>query len=146
MKIQELDTPAAGTWSRDCELIRFSLEDDLQLIYYKDEDRTHWEVEIWGIISYKLTCEEFSKVGYLRKMPVEGAFYEIIDSPWLDEFKVCNRDNIINNLKHYVLQFYDETIEFLAEKLIFKQIKEKPPGIEHYSFQKWDDQGRPIPD
>lgn len=146
MKVQELDNPAAGTWSRDCELIHFSLQDDMQLLYYKDEDRTHWEVEIWGIIAYKYICEEFSNVGYLEKLPVEGAFYEILDSPWVEEFEVFLENNKYGEIKHFVLQFYDETLEFLAQTLIFKPVKERPPGIEHISFQKWDDQGRPIPD
>ena len=146
MKIEQLNIPAAGTWSRDCELIQLCDEGNLKILYYKDEDQSHWEVECCGIICYKLTSEEFSTVSYLLKLPIEGAFYEISNSPWLEDFRICNRDDIINQRKHFVLQFYDETVEILAEKLTFKPVKEKPPGIEHYSFQKWDDQGRSIPD
>lgn len=145
MKVQELDTPATGAWSRDCELIYFCSYNGIKLIYYMEENKAHWEAKIYGLVAYKFICEEFSSVGYLENLPVEGAFYEIVDSPWLNEFNDFQSETI-NKCKHFVLQFYDATIEIIAQNLSFEPLKEKPPGIEHYSFQKWDDQGRSIPD
>lgn len=125
LKIKELDTPAAGTWSRDCELIRLSDYEGFKITYIKSEDETYWKLCCSLIVAYKLYSEEFSKVGYLINLPVEGAFYEIIDSPWIKEFGK-ERAHILDKCKHYVLQFYDETVEIIAQEFTFRQLDERP--------------------
>ena len=34
--------------------------------------------------------------------------------------------SILDKCKHYVLQFYDETIEIIAQEFVFEQLREKP--------------------
>jgi hypothetical protein len=73
----------------------------------------------------KVIGEEFSTTRYLIKLPVDGAFFEILDSLWIREFGQ-ERSRILDKCKHYVLRFYDETIEIIAQDFVFEQLKEKP--------------------
>lgn len=56
---------------------------------------------------------------------MDGAFFEILDSPWIREFGQ-EEDRILDKCKHYVFRFYDETIEIVAQDFVFEQLKEKP--------------------
>ena len=125
MKIERIDTPAAGTWARDCELLFLGSGKGFKLIYYRDEDNTYWILKSELIVSYKVTSEEFSTSGYLFNLPIDGAFFEISDSPWIREFK-RKEDRILDKCKHYVLRFYDHTVEIIAQVFTFEQLKEKP--------------------
>jgi len=121
MKIEKLDIPAAGTWARDCELLCLSDCKGFKIIYHRDEDDTYWGLQCKG----KVIGEEFSRVGYLINLSVDGAFFEILESPWIREFGQ-ERARILDKYKHYVLRFYDETIEIVAQDFVFEQLKEKP--------------------
>ncbi len=125
MKVEKVDTPAAGTWARDCELLCLSDCKGFKISYHRDEDDTYWSLQCKGIVAYKVMGEEFSTIGYLIKLPADGAFFEILDSPWIHEFGQ-ERSRILDKCKHYVLRFYDETIEILAQDFVFEQLKEKP--------------------
>ena len=123
MKIKKIDSPATGTWARDCELI--SLINDKKngfiLKYHKDSDDTYWILKCEMRPAYKVVGEEFFRVGYLRDLPKEGAFFEILDSPWIKEIGEFE-SRIPVGCKHYVLQFYDETVEIIASKFIFEPL------------------------
>jgi len=125
MKIEKINNPAAGTWERDCELMCLIQYKGLKIIYHRDEDDTYWRLECEKVVAYKVINEEFSAAGYLINMPINGAFFEIFDSPWVHEFGP-EQDRILNKCKHYILQFYDETIEVIAQNFVFEQLKEKP--------------------
>jgi len=125
MKIKKIDAPAAGTWARDCELLCLSDCKGFKISYYRDEDNTYWSLRCERIVAYKVISEEFSTIGYLLNLPVEGAFFEILDSPWIREFGQ-EQARILDKCKHYVLRFYDETIEIIAQDFVFEQLKEKP--------------------
>lgn len=125
MKIKKINTPGAGTWARDCELIYFIQHKGFKIIYLRDEDDTYWSLECKSIVAYKVISEEFSTAGYLIDMPIDGAFFEIFDSPWINEFG-REQARILDKCKHYVLRFYDETIEIIAQDFVFEQLKERP--------------------
>ncbi|MBA3238020.1 MAG: hypothetical protein H0T62_06680 [Parachlamydiaceae bacterium] len=125
MKIEKIDTPAAGTWARDCELLCLSDYKGFKIIYHREEDDTYWSAKSQGIVAYKVIGEEFSTTGYLMGFPVDGAFFEVLDSPWMLEFGEED-DRILSKCKHYVLKFYDETIEIITRDIVFEQLKEKP--------------------
>jgi len=125
MKIKKINTPAAGTWARDCELLNLSLHEGLNITYHRDEDDTYWWLHCERIVAYKLINEQFSTSGYLIHLPIDGAFFEILDSPWILEFGP-EPEEILNQCKHYILKFYDETIEIIAQYFVFEQLKEKP--------------------
>src|SRR3990167_291571 len=121
MKIKKIDSPAAGTWARDCELLFLSQYKGFKLSYRRDEDATYWSLKCTRIVAYKVTNEEFSRYGYLTNLPTEGAFFEILDSPWICEFS-REEAKILDKCKHYVLRFYDETIEIIAQEFVFEQL------------------------
>ncbi len=125
MKIERLDTPAAGTWARDCELIYIGHHKGFKIDYHRDEDDTYWRMRSEMIAAYKVLGEEFSRVGYLMKLPTEGAFFEILDSPWIHEFEQAQAHTLVG-FKHYVLRFYDETVEIIAQEFFFEQLNQKP--------------------
>ena len=127
MKIKTIDIPAAGTWARDCELISliYDIKIGFVLTYHKDTDDTYWSLKCELSPAYKVVGEEFARVGYLENLPMEGGFFEIINSPWINELAQFE-SNIPKDCKHYVLQFYDETVEILAARFIFEQLDEKP--------------------
>ncbi|HLY68209.1 MAG TPA: hypothetical protein VKR53_00690 [Puia sp.] len=125
MKIVKINTSAAGTWARDCELIYLTQHKGFKINYHRDEDDTYWSIQCERIIAYKVINEEFSTTGYLINLPVEGAFFEILDSPWIREFGQ-EKDRILDECKHYIFRFYDETIEIIAQDFVFEQLKEKP--------------------
>jgi hypothetical protein len=110
MKITSINIPAAGTRARDCELLSLSDCRGFTLNYRKDEDNTFWSMRHQGIIAYKVISEEFARNGYLTKLPVNGSFFEVLDSPWIDEFGK-DQAEILSKCKHYVFRFYDETID-----------------------------------
>lgn len=126
MKIVEIDTPAAGTWARDCELICLTDYNGFNLSYHREEDDTYWHLHCSGIVAYKVNSEEFWIIGYLKYLPTDGAFFEILDSPWISEFGKLQKARILDKCKHYVLMFYDEVIEIIAQDFVFEQLKEKP--------------------
>lgn len=125
MKIEKIDNPAAGTWARDCELLCLSDCRGFRLCYHRDEDDTYWSLQCEGIVAYKVIGEEFSRTGYLINLPLDGAFFEISNSPWVHEFGQ-ERARILDKCKHYVLRFYDETIEIIARNFFFEKLNEKP--------------------
>ncbi len=87
MKIEKSTISAAGIWAKDCELTNLTQRKELKINYHKDEDDSYWIIECKNIVAYKITNEEFSRTGYLMKLPVDGAFFEILDSPWMQEFQ-----------------------------------------------------------
>jgi hypothetical protein len=125
MKIEKISTRAAGTWSRDCELIYLTQYKGLKISYRRDEDDTYWSLQCARLVAYKVINEEFTRTGYLATLPVDGAFFEILDSPWICEFGQ-KQDRILDKCKHYVLRFYDEVIEIIAQEYLFEQLKDKP--------------------
>lgn len=123
MKIQNINAPGAGSWARDCELISCKIEKGLIIHYHKDEDDTFWSISCEGLIAFKFTAEELSTAGYLVNLPTDGAFFEVIDSPWISEFEFNAR--LIQDCKHYIFEFYDETLEIIAKQVIFNKIESK---------------------
>jgi hypothetical protein len=55
MKVEKVDTPAAGTWARDCELLCLSDCKGFKISYHRDEDDTYWSLQCKGIVAYKVT-------------------------------------------------------------------------------------------
>ena len=64
MKIEKINTPAAGTWARDCELINLAQYKGLKINYRRDEDDTFWSIQCERIVASKVVDEEFSRTGY----------------------------------------------------------------------------------
>lgn len=118
MEIVKIDTAAAGTWHRDCELISLDHQlSDFQLVFVKDSDSKKWKVLFKNPVSFKVTSEEFIGVGVLAKLPNDGSFFEVKESEWVEE--IADGDQSLN-YKHFIFCFYEEVIEILAEDLSFE--------------------------
>ena len=124
MQVKKINSSAAGTWARDCELIHLTQHKQLKINYHRDEDDTYWNIKCEEIVAYKVISEEFSTSGYLINLPTDGAFFEVLDSPWISEFGK-EQSEILNKCKHCIFQFYDETVEIIAQNFIFEQLEEK---------------------
>ncbi len=95
-------------------------------------------MQVEGVIAYKVTSHEFS-IEYRGKLPTDGAFFEIHDSPWIALFKDYE-PGIMSKCKHFYLSFYDETVEIIAQSLFFKQLEGKPVfDIQNSIFLPADD-------
>ncbi len=128
MKFRQIDIPAAGTWSRDCEVKSLVYCKGFKISYHKDEDDTYWNLRSEIVIAVRVLSEEFSRGAYLIDLPTDGAFFEVLDSPWMAEFGNCNVE-ILRKCTHYVFRFYDETVEIIAKKIDFEKLNEKPKAI-----------------
>lgn len=58
MKIEKVDTPGTGTWSRDCELLYLTQDKGLKIGCHRDEDDTYWGIQCKRIVAYKVINEE----------------------------------------------------------------------------------------
>lgn len=125
MKIKELEMKGAGAWARDCELIFLNYYNEFQVCYRREKDNSYWIIKFEHVAAHKLINEEFGRSGYLAKLPNNGAFFEIQDSPWMIEL-AKDQSCFLKKSKHYLFKFYDETLEVIAQKLTNEQLREKP--------------------
>jgi hypothetical protein len=132
MKIQHLDQNFSGTWHRDCELLDLKCKPKpLELTYYRDEDATYWKISFDSLVAFKVITEELGTLSYLISLPVDGAFYELSESPWLLE--LINTDvHFVKKAKHYVFCFYDEVLEVIAPSFTIEQLTNQS----HHNSQK----------
>lgn len=122
MRVIKIEHPAAGTWSRDCELEVFHSDlSSLRFEYAKDSDASKWKITFLNAVSYQVTAEEFgSLIGIFYELPIEGAFYEIKNSQLIERYLAGGKPAF--QLKHYLFCFYDEFIEVIAENFRFTEI------------------------
>lgn len=93
MKIEKINTPAAGAWARDCELICLADSRGFRIGYHKDEDNTYWSLQCEHIIAYQVIGEKFSTRGYLMHLPAEGALVPLLSRKSLRVFQESSNVN-----------------------------------------------------
>ncbi|MEL7432197.1 MAG: hypothetical protein AAGI90_06725 [Chlamydiota bacterium] len=128
MKTRKIKIAGAESSTRDCKRLCLVHYKELKINYHRGRDDTYWRLQCERIIAYKVTSKEFSRGNYLKHMPIEEGFFEVLDSPWMSEFGK-EENKILDKCKHYVLLFYDETVEIIAQKFAFEQLKEKPTSF-----------------
>lgn len=128
MEVKDINNQATGTWYRDAELL--SLKGgrigDLEIVVYKDSDNTKWHIVFEDFIAYKVTSEEFltlDLLDYLDK--AKGAFLEVINSPWMDQYQIEHHHSLEGSRHHYVYYCYDETIEVIAKDFTVTEVKDE---------------------
>src|SRR3989338_4592678 len=117
IEIIPVKSPAAGTWHRDCELIRFNFaKGNVVLEVRKDSNDTKWEVS-FPVSAFKWYTEENPAREDLKlKGPVKGGFFEVKNSPW-----VAEHDNVESKfpnspkMRHFIYYCYDDIFEFMAD-------------------------------
>lgn len=121
MKFIKMQNSGCGDWSRDCDLKQLDpLLSNFSLEYERDSDLTKWKLSFEDVAAYRMTSEEFSRTGNLAGLPIEGAFFEIDESEWINN--LTGSDNSFK-LKHYVFCFYDEVVEVAAKNAIIEELK-----------------------
>lgn len=122
MKIEPLNIPAAC--AKGFELISINLDRKGFRIDYRSKDEIYWILRCEHMIAYKVVGKEISENKYLMSLPLEGTFFEILDSPWIAEFGP-DKPGILERCKHYVLKFGNKIIEIIAQKFTFDECVEK---------------------
>lgn len=125
MQIIEIKGPGFGTWTRDCILLSFEGGlSRIELMVDKDSTNSKWRVVFDNVVAYKVMQEEFSTTGILYDFPIEGGFFEVKDSSWIEELCKGSPD-IIADKHHFVYFCYDEVLEVIAKDFTITEVKDE---------------------
>lgn len=120
MSIKIWDLPIKGEWHRatGLESISFGRE-GLTLHLVEEDSEKHWRLHFPEVQAFKCVTEE-SASGLLGSLPTRGAFYEVVDSPWLRELGQ-GRLEYMAQARHYIICCYDEVLEVVATRHSIEQ-------------------------
>ena len=113
MRVEAWDLPVKAEWHRATALGSLSFsQDGLQLYLIEEGSLRRWHLRFPEVQAFKLTTEESASI-VLDSLPANGAFYEIVDSEWLQELGQ-GRLAYMSTAKHYVICCDDEVLEVVA--------------------------------
>ena len=118
MMIRTWDLPIKAEWHRASELksLSFSLDNKLTLLLLEEDSQKCWRLHFPQVQGFKWTTQESGMWGaVLKSLPATGAFYEVVDSPWLLELG-HGVVHYMEHAKHYVICSYDEYVEVVATR------------------------------
>ena len=123
MQIKELSGAFSGISHRDCDLLEVKGPlAELELKYEIESDGSQWKIRFGDTYACRIVSEELVNNHLLSITTKSCSFYEIDSSQWINEFeKNSGRD--MAKAQHFVLFFYDEIIEIIADTLIPEQQK-----------------------
>jgi hypothetical protein len=128
MKIETIYTLVTETKEKDCELISFDCgqKKNDRITYRRNKNKTYWNINIHGLIDFKLVSIEIVDEEYLN-LPKEGIIFALLDSPWIAEMEK-EWSKILDEQQHFILRFKNCIIEVIAQQLEFESVKD---GITH---------------
>lgn len=113
MHVKPWGVPISASWYRATELkeLRFD-RTGLHLVVVEEESERQWTVHFKSVQAFRSTTEECA-ITVIEQLPIEGGFFEIENSPWLDEL---GRGQVafLDKSRHFVVACYDEIIEVIA--------------------------------
>jgi hypothetical protein len=113
MKARLWDTPIRASWHRANELAQLSFgRDGLTLKLVEEETEQAWVMNFRSVQAFRSTTEECAG-SILSRLPEKGGFFEIVDSPWLEELG-RGRVSFLDEARHYVICCYEEVIEVVS--------------------------------
>ena len=113
MQAKPWDVPIRADWHRASELTHISFgRDGLTLKLVEEETEQTWLMKFASVQAFKSTTEECA-ASILSGLPEKGGFFEVVDSPWLDELG-RGRVSFLDNARHYVICCYEEIIEVVG--------------------------------
>jgi hypothetical protein len=113
MTVKIWNLPIKAEWHRATTLRTATFgRDGLALRLVEEETQREWCLRFPEVQAFKCTTEE-SAAGVLGSLPSNGAFYEIVDSPWLYELGL-GRLEYLSGARHYIICCYDEVVEVVA--------------------------------
>lgn len=89
----------------------------LSLRLTKDETEQTWLVTFTSVQAFRVTTEACAW-HILEKLPHPGGFFEILDSPWVQELGKGDV-HFLDNSRHFVVCCYDEIVEVVAWEAAF---------------------------
>lgn len=121
MSVKAWELPIKAEWHRATELGSLSFSrDGLTLILIEGDSGRHWRLRFPEVQAFKCITEE-SAADLLGTLPPQGAFYEVVDSPWLSELG-RGKIEYMAQAKHYVICCYDEVLEVVASRHDIEQV------------------------
>lgn len=124
MNIIRWNVPVIANTNRanDLEELRFT-QGSLTLMLIEDETEKKWSLCFKSIQAFRVTSEECASE-LLRYIPVNGGFFKVIDSPWLQELGKGDI-HFMRNVCHYIIFCYDNIVEVVSdvEHPVFETVK-----------------------
>ena len=113
MQARPWEVPIRAAWHRATELteVRFGREGLTLRLVEEDTEQT-WVMTFASVQAFKSTTEECA-ASILSRLPEQGGFFEVLDSPWLDELG-RGQASFLDEARHYVICCYDEVIEIVG--------------------------------
>lgn len=110
MDVESWDVPVISTWQKSNTLVDFSYtEHGLEIVLIEEESKQRWVLIFEEIIGFKVISDEWSKWS-TELIPPDGAFFEIIDSPWLAALGITD-SSLEDAPRHFVIICQRELIE-----------------------------------
>ena len=110
MNVETWDVPVVSTWQKSNTLADFTYtENGLEIVLIEEESTRRWVILFEEILGFKVIRDEWSKWSK-ELIPPDGAFFEIIDSPWLVALGVTD-SSLEDTPRHFVICCQRELIE-----------------------------------
>lgn len=121
MPVKTWDLPVKAEWHRATVLESLSFgRDGLALYLVEDDSKRRWRLHFTEVQAFKCVTEE-SASSLLGSLPTKGAFYEVVDSPWLRELGQGSLE-YMSKARHYIICCYDEVLELVATRHGIEQL------------------------
>lgn len=121
MTVKVWNLPIKANWHRATTLRGVTFGGDgLALRLVEEVTQKEWHLRFPEVQAFKCTTEESAAV-VLGALPSNGAFYEVVDSAWLQELGL-GRLEYLSDAKHYIICCYDEVVEVVATNHVIEPL------------------------
>ena len=118
MLVETWDVPVTAEWQKSNVLVDFAYsEDGLEIELVEGESKQQWLLQFEEILGFKVIRDEWSEWS-AEPFPADGAFFEIVDSPWLEALGVTV-SSLEDAPHHYIICCKRELLEVAAWECIF---------------------------
>lgn len=118
MNVETWDVPVVATWQKSNTLVDFAYsENGLEIEIVEGESNQQWLLHFEKFLGFKVIGNEWAEWS-VEPIPPDGAFFEIIGSPWLDALGVTE-SSLEDTPHHFVICCKRELIEVAAWECTF---------------------------
>jgi hypothetical protein len=116
------DAPLQAKWYRATELAALQFGGGKLALKLVEEDvERMWLLSFGTVQAIRVTAEECA-TSILERLPKQGGFFEMQDSPWLKELGQ-GRVAFLENARHFIVCCYDEIVEVVATDPCFARLE-----------------------
>lgn len=113
MRVETWDVPVTATWQKSNTLVDFAYsEEGLEIELVEGESKQRWLLHFEEVLGFKVLGDEWSQWS-AEPFPVDGAFFEIVDSPWLAALAITD-SALEESPHHFIICCQRELIEVAA--------------------------------